>query len=89
MPSLVVLDEPNASLDSEGEAALLAALQQLKSARRTVILITHKPNILSVMDKILVLADGQAQGFGNRDEIFGKLLAPRMATANPRIAVNQ
>ena len=83
MPALVVLDEPNASLDADGEAALLAALQQLKSAGRTVILITHKTNILSQVDKLLVMAGGQVQGFGDRDEIFARLLAPRVASVTP------
>ena len=78
MPTIVILDEPNASLDSDGEAALLATLQSLKAENRTVILITHKTNILSMMDKILVLKQGTMQAFGNRDEIFAKLLAPRV-----------
>ena len=88
MPALVILDEPNASLDSDGEAALLTALQRLKAEKRTVLLITHKTNILSITDKILVLAQGQVQAFGNRDEIFAKLLAPRVATMAPNVAVN-
>jgi ATP-binding cassette subfamily C protein len=79
MPALVVLDEPNASLDAEGETALIEAIQYLKSKGRTVILITHKTNILSIMDKILVMAQGKVQGFGDRDDIFAKLLAPRVA----------
>ena len=83
MPSLVILDEPNASLDAEGEAALLNTLQCLKAENKTVILITHKTNILSMTDKILVLANGQVQGFGDRDEIFSKLLAPRVASVSP------
>lgn len=78
LPQLVILDEPNASLDADGEAALLATLENLKAESRTVILITHKTNILSMMDKILVLNQGQMQGFGERDEIFAKLLAPRV-----------
>ena len=78
MPTIVILDEPNASLDSDGEAALLGTLQSLKAENRTVILITHKTNILSMMDKILVLKQGTMQAFGNRDEIFAKLLAPRV-----------
>ena len=57
-PALVILDEPNASLDSDGEAALLATLRSLKAENRTVILITHKTNILAMMDKILVLHQG-------------------------------
>ena len=64
LPRIVILDEPNASLDAEGETALLAALQSLKAANRTVILITHKTNILAMMDKILVLNQGQMTAFG-------------------------
>lgn len=79
MPAVVILDEPNASLDAEGEAALLNALQELKANKRTVILITHKTNILSVMDKLMVLNQGAVQGFGDRDEVFARLLAPRVA----------
>jgi ABC-type protease/lipase transport system fused ATPase/permease subunit len=81
MPTVILLDEPNASLDSEGETALMNALQRLKAENRTVILITHKTNILAMMDKILVLKQGQVQGFGARDEIFSKLLAPRVAAS--------
>lgn len=80
LPTLVLLDEPNASLDSDGEAALLSTLKKLREAKRTVILITHKTNILSVMDRILVLSNGQVQALGDRDEIFSKLLAPRVAS---------
>ncbi len=79
MPAVVLLDEPNASLDAEGEAALLGALQHLKANKRTVILITHKTNILSAMDKLMVLTQGQVQGFGDREEVFARLLAPRVA----------
>jgi ATP-binding cassette subfamily C protein len=81
MPTIILLDEPNASLDSEGEAALMTTLERLKAENKTVILITHKTNILSMMDKILVLKQGQVQGFGDRDEIFSKLLAPRVAAS--------
>jgi ABC-type protease/lipase transport system fused ATPase/permease subunit len=83
MPTIVILDEPNASLDAEGESALLGALQSLKAANRTVILITHKTNILAMVDKILVLNQGQLQAFGDRDEIFNKLLAPRAVASPP------
>lgn len=78
MPALVILDEPNASLDSDGEAALLNTLRSLKAEDRTVILITHKTNILAMMDNILVLNQGKMRGFGERDEIFAKLLSPRV-----------
>jgi len=78
-PAYIILDEPNASLDADGEAALLSAIQQLRQERRTVVLITHKTNVLATVDKILVLSHGQIAGFGNRDEILSKLLGPRLA----------
>ena len=80
MPALVVLDEPNASLDAEGEAALLQAIEQLKKNKCTVVLVTHKTKILSVMDKLLVMANGQVRGFGDKDDVFAKLIAPRVAS---------
>jgi ATP-binding cassette, subfamily C, bacterial len=79
-PAYIILDEPNASLDADGEAALLSAIQQLRQEGSTVVLITHKTNILATVDKILVLSHGQVAGFGNRDEILSKLLGPRLAT---------
>jgi ATP-binding cassette subfamily C protein len=78
-PAYIILDEPNASLDADGEAALLSAIQQLRQDGSTVVLITHKTNILATVDKILVLSHGQVAGFGSRDEILSKLLGPRLA----------
>ena len=86
-PAYVILDEPNASLDADGEAALLSAIQQLRQAGCTVVLITHKTNILGTVDKILVMAHGQVAGFGSRDEILAKLLGPRL-TAVPAAAAS-
>jgi ATP-binding cassette subfamily C protein len=77
-PSLVVLDEPNSNLDSAGEEALNAAIQAMKARGTTVVLITHKVNILAIADKILVMAGGAVQGFGPRDEVLGKLMGPRV-----------
>jgi ATP-binding cassette, subfamily C, type I secretion system permease/ATPase len=78
-PAYIILDEPNASLDADGEAALLSAIQQLRQDGSTVVLITHKTNILATVDKILVLAHGQVAGLGSRDEMLAKLLGPRLA----------
>lgn len=64
VPALIVLDEPNANLDEVGEQALLQAITQLKQQRRTVILITHKPNLLTLTDQLLILREGQLQAFG-------------------------
>ena len=78
-PAFIVLDEPNASLDSDGEAALLAAIQSLRQQRCTLLLITHKTNILAIVDKIMILSAGQVQGYGTRDQVLSKLLGPRVA----------
>ena len=71
-PSLVVLDEPNSNLDDTGESALRSALQQLKQAGTTVMVITHRPNILFGVDKILVMKDGQVADFGPAEMIMRK-----------------
>lgn len=72
-PELVVLDEPNANLDADGERALLQALAALKELGTTTLLITHKPSITGSMDKVLVLANGQVRMFGARKEVLEQL----------------
>ncbi|WP_244948471.1 ATP-binding cassette domain-containing protein, partial [Methylobacterium oxalidis] len=69
-PSLVVLDEPNSNLDAVGEAALAEALLALTKRGTTCVLITHKANILTLVDYILVLKDGTVSTFGPRDEVL-------------------
>lgn len=78
MPSLIVLDEPNASLDTAGEQALTATIARLKDAGRTVVMVTHKTNALSQCDLILVLQDGTVQAYGPRDEIMARIAGPRV-----------
>lgn len=73
-PVFVVLDEPNSNLDEFGEKALLEAIIKLKQEGTTVMLITHRTNILSVTDKIAVLALGELKLYGPRDEILAKLM---------------
>lgn len=79
-PRLVVLDEPNASLDAEGEAALVQAIARLKARRATVIVIAHRPSILQQADKILLLRNGMVEAFGNRADLIGK---PNLAATGP------
>ena len=69
-PVLVVLDEPNSNLDEIGEQALMRALLILKSMKRTILVISHRTNILSVVDKIMVLGGGQIQLFGPTSEVL-------------------
>jgi ATP-binding cassette subfamily C protein EexD len=71
-PRLVVLDEPNSNLDDSGEAALRVSLQQLKQSGTTVVVITHRPNILFCVDQILVMRNGQVADFGPADAIMRK-----------------
>jgi PrtD family type I secretion system ABC transporter len=72
-PRLVVLDEPNANLDHEGDAALLSALQTLKEEGVTVIIVAHRPSLLRGVDKLLVLREGVVDMFGPRGDIMARL----------------
>ncbi len=73
-PRLVVLDEPNANLDSAGEQALVATLAELKRLRVTVIVVAHRPAVLVNMDKILVMSPaGGMAAFGPTAEIMSQV----------------
>jgi ATP-binding cassette subfamily C exporter for protease/lipase len=72
-PALIVLDEPNSSLDEAGDAALQRALIGLKARHATVVVITHRTSVLSVTDKLLILRDGAQQAFGPRDEVLAAM----------------
>ena len=80
MPKFVVLDEPDASLDQAGDAALLHTIGALKAHGSTVIVITHRRNILSAVEYMLVLADGRIQKSGRCEEV--------LAALQPETAVN-
>ena len=79
-PSLVVLDEPSSNLDSDGDNALLSCIAVLKKRGTTVVIISHRPNTLGAVDKLLFLRDGTAEMFGPRDEVIGRLSPARPAT---------
>lgn len=72
-PAILVLDEPNAHLDAEGDQRLVEILAGLKRQRRTVIIVTHKLTVMPVVDRILVMKDGQAALFGPRDEVLAQI----------------
>lgn len=89
-PALVVLDEPNSSLDDAGDAALTAAILNLKARGTTFVVMTHRTSVLAVADKMLVLCDGAMQGFGARDEVLAALRkAGEQAVDRMRKAANQ
>ena len=79
MPALVVLDEPNANLDDEGEAALQRAVLGLKERGKTVVLISHRPGIVNVADRLLILHQGEVQASGPKDGVLAALHKQREA----------
>ena len=72
-PKLLVLDEPNASLDAVGEQALASAIEFAKEEKITTILISHRPSILNLADKIMVVKDGMMVAFGAKNELMGQV----------------
>lgn len=72
-PVFVVLDEPNSSLDEQGDAALAQAILAAKARGTTFVIMTHRTSVLAVVDKLLVLRDGLQQIFGPRDEVIAAL----------------
>lgn len=84
-PRLIVLDEPNSNLDDIGERALGVALQKLKETGATVFIVSHRPNILTRLDRILVMAGGTISLYGERDRVIAELAA-QQAKAQRRVA---
>ena len=76
-PFLVVLDEPNSNLDSEGEDALVKALHAVREWGGVVVLITHRPTALAGVDQVAMMASGQIVAMGRRDEVLKAVLRPR------------
>jgi PrtD family type I secretion system ABC transporter len=76
-PPLILLDEPNSNLDEQGDMALMSALSIMKQLKKTVFIISHRTNILSIVDKILVLANGAVFAFGPKEEVLSKLNAQK------------
>jgi len=72
-PMLVLLDEPNANLDDEGEGALMRSVQLLRSQGRTVLLISHRPGVIQVADRLVILQDGLVAANGPRDAVLAAL----------------
>jgi ATP-binding cassette subfamily C protein EexD len=92
-PRLIVLDEPNSNLDEVGERALGVALQKIKETGATVFIISHRPNILSRLDRIMVLNAGVITMYGAREQVIAELAqqqakaqAQAQGQAQPRVA---
>src|ERR1700712_3410505 len=84
-PFLVVLDEPNANLDSDGERALARAVMDVRARGGIVVLVAHGVSLLRTVDHILVLNEGRMQAFGTTETVLPMLL-PKPAAAPPQTA---
>jgi ABC-type branched-subunit amino acid transport system ATPase component len=73
-PAYLVLDEPNAALDAEGENALISAMAAMKARGQTLVIISHKPNVFRSADKMLVLKDGKVEMYGPREQVLARFL---------------
>ena len=73
-PFLVVLDEPNSHLDSDGDTALTRAILGVRERMGIVIVVAHRPSAIAGVDQILVMKEGRVQAFGPKDEVLAKVL---------------
>jgi ATP-binding cassette, subfamily C, bacterial PrsD len=80
-PFLVVLDEPNANLDAEGENALSRAILTLRQNKSVVIVISHRPNAIATLNMAMVLYEGKSIAFGSCDEIFARVRGSAVPSA--------
>jgi ATP-binding cassette, subfamily C, bacterial exporter for protease/lipase len=88
-PRLIVLDEPNSNLDTEGETKLAGAIQAMKKAGSTVLIVSHRMPLFGVVDKIAVMRDGALEKFGPRDTILAELSAQNQRRPRPPLQAVQ
>ncbi len=75
-PFLLVLDEPNANLDGEGDAALTRAILSVRARGGIVIIVAHRMSALTAVDLMLTIEGGQLTAFGTKDEVLRKIRGP-------------
>jgi ABC-type protease/lipase transport system fused ATPase/permease subunit len=86
VPKIVILDEPNSNLDEAGNAALHRALLELRRMHSTVVIVTHRTQVLSQVDRILLLVEGKLALYGARDHVMAKLQQATVQVARPASA---
>jgi ATP-binding cassette subfamily C protein PrsD len=84
-PFLVVLDEPNANLDADGDEALASAISAVRARGGIIIVIAHRAGILSAVDFVLSMANGRVQAFGPADEVLRQVLKAKRPLPRPRV----
>src|SRR5262249_58028433 len=72
-PFLVILDEPNANLDRDGELALVKAIELLRQRGAIVVLVSHRPDAIAALNIAMVLYEGRMIAFGPREEVFARV----------------
>ena len=82
-PKIIILDEPNSSLDNRGDAALMETLRLLKQERVTTAVVSHRPNLLRLADKIVVLQEGRVTNFGPTGDVMAQLAGQPSAKRAP------
>jgi ATP-binding cassette subfamily C protein len=82
-PFLIVLDEPNSNLDTEGDEALTRAVRAARERGAIVVVVAHRPIGIEAVDQILVLKDGRMQAFGPKEQVLAQVLQPRVAAPSP------
>jgi ATP-binding cassette subfamily C protein len=82
-PFLIVLDEPNSNLDTEGDEALSRAVRAARERGAIVVVVAHRPIGIEAVDQLLVLKDGRMQAFGPKETVLGQVLQPRVAPPSP------
>jgi PrtD family type I secretion system ABC transporter len=83
-PVLIVLDEPNANLDADGDIALSNAILAAKKRGAAVVIVAHRPSAIQHVDRLLMLADGEARAYGPRDEVLAKIAPGVSAIGAPK-----
>lgn len=87
-PFLVVLDEPNANLDTEGEAAVVKAIASVRERSGIAIIVAHRPSAIAVCDVVLMMDGGQMKAFGPRDVVLAKVLKKEAAPVSAGFSVS-
>jgi len=82
-PFLIVLDEPNSNLDTEGDEALTRAVRSARERGAIVVVVAHRPIGIEAVDQLLVLKDGRMQAFGPKETVLGQVLQQRVAAPSP------
>jgi PrtD family type I secretion system ABC transporter len=82
-PFLIVLDEPNSNLDTEGDEALTRAVRGARERGAIVVVVAHRPIGIEAVEQLLVLKDGRMQAFGPKEQVLAQVLQPRVAAPTP------